>query len=96
MQIKFFTPIYSYINASVFFCRTYKCLRHSETLDLELLSDLTCMNDHDCANELSGMKCTNYSRGSLMKYCNCPPGYAYNTNECSCKPAELCWENSVS
>lgn len=76
-------------------CRTYKCLRQSDTLDLEKLSDFKCFDDNDCANDLSGMVCTNYSNlQSSVKYCNCPPGYAYNTNDCKCEPAELCWSNT--
>ena len=79
-----------------FFCRTYKCLRQSNTLDLEKLSDFKCFDDNDCANDLSGMVCTNYSNlQSSVKYCNCPPGYAYNTNDCKCEPAELCWSSTV-
>ena len=42
------------------------------------------------------MVCTNYSNlQSSVKYCNCPPGYAYNTNDCKCEPAELCWSSTV-
>ena len=78
------------------FCRTYKCLRQSDTLDLDKLSDFKCFDDNDCANDLSGMVCTNYSHlQSSVKYCNCPPGYAYNTNDCKCEPAELCWSSTV-
>ena len=78
------------------FCRTYKCLRQSDTLDLDKLSDFKCFDDNDCANDLSGMVCTNYSHlQSSVKYCNCPPGYAYNTNDCKCEPAELCWSSKV-
>ena len=51
---------------------------------------------HDCGTDISQMICTNYTRSSLTKYCSCPPGYAYNTNECKCMPAEICCTNSVS
>ena len=79
-----------------FYFRTYQCLRHNAELNLEKLRDLQCIDDNDCGTDISQMICTNYTRSSLTKYCSCPPGYAYNTNECKCMPAEICCTNSVS
>ena len=80
----------------LFYFRTYQCLRHNAELNLEKLRDLRCTDDNDCGTDISQMICTNYTRSSLTKYCSCPPGYAYNTNECKCMPAEICCTNSVS
>ena len=80
----------------LFYFRTYQCLRHNAELNLEKLRDLQCIDDNDCGTDISQMICTNYTRSSLTKYCSCPPGYAYNTNECKCMPAEICCTNSVS
>ena len=79
-------------------CRSYKCLKQSDTLDLEKLRDFPCENDLDCAQDISAMICSNHSISSdaSNKYCSCPHGYAYSTIECRCKPAELCWETNVS
>jgi len=75
-------------------CRSYKCLKQSDSLDLEKLRDFTCVTASDCANEISAMICSNHSISSAnSKYCSCPPGYAYSTVECRCKPAELCWSS---
>lgn len=73
-------------------CRTYQCLRQSDKLDLAKLGLLSCRNDVDCATDISKMICRNFSMGSY--HCDCPMGYAYNTNECQCQPAELCWKDS--
>jgi len=77
-------------------CRSYKCLKQSDTLDLEKLRDFPCENDFDCAQDISAMICSNHSISSETsnKYCSCPHGYAYSTIECRCKPAELCWETN--
>ena len=79
-------------------CRSYKCLILSDTLDLTKLKDFKCYTDYDCAPDISGMICSNHSVPSYgqTKYCSCPPGYAYSTTECRCRPAELCWSNKVS
>ena len=78
-------------------CRSYKCLKQSDSLDLEKLRDFSCVTDSDCANDISAMICSNHSISSAnSKYCSCPPGYAYSTVECRCKPAELCWSSEVS
>ena len=84
------------MNNFFFYFRTYQCLRHNAELNLEKLRDLKCIDDNDCGTDISQMICTNYTRSSLTKYCSCPPGYAYNTNECKCMPAEICCTNSVS
>ena len=78
-------------------CRSYKCLIHSDTLDLEKLRDFKCVEDSDCAPGISGMICSNHSISSAHspKYCSCPPGEAYSTTECQCKKAELCWSSQV-
>jgi hypothetical protein len=76
-------------------CRSYRCLSHSPDLNLRKLGLFKCSNDYDCASDISAMVCQNFS-GFGQNYCNCPDGYAFNTNECRCEPAELCWINSVS
>ena len=79
-------------------CRSYKCLIHSDTLDLEKIRDFQCDTNVDCAPDISKMICSNHSISSVdsPKYCSCPQGYAYSTTECQCKPAELCWSSQVS
>lgn len=81
-------------------CRSYQCLMLSDTLDLQKLRQFKCYHDSDCAQDVSGMICSNHSLlsswNSDVKYCSCPPGYAYSTVECRCKPAELCWSSKVS
>ena len=79
-------------------CRSYKCLIQSDTLELDKLKHFKCVDDYQCFPETSGMICSNHSQTSRSgdKYCSCPSGYAYSTNECRCKPAELCWSNQVS
>lgn len=76
-------------------CRSYKCLIHSDTLDLEKMRDFQCDTNVDCAPDISKMICSNHSISSVdsPKYCSCPQGYAYSTTECQCKPAELCWSS---
>ena len=76
-------------------CTTYQCLMKSEILDLRQLSGFNCNSDYQCANDISGMVCSNHSV-NLAKICSCPYGYAYSTVECRCKPAELCWSDKVS
>lgn len=83
-------------------CRSYQCLMLSDILDLQKLRQFQCYEDSDCAQDISGMICSNHSQllssldNSDVKYCSCPPGYAYSTVECRCKPAELCWSSQVS
>ena len=76
-------------------CRSYQCLMQSETLDLEKLKFFQCTSDYECANDVSGMICSNHSIASEQKYCSCPYGYAYSTQNCRCQRAELCWSNKV-
>ncbi len=76
-------------------CRSYKCLAHSGDLDLRKLGRMKCRTSRDCAADVSGMVCANIT-GSGTNYCDCPIGQAYDTNECRCQPAELCWKDSVS
>ena len=76
-------------------CRSYQCLMQSETLDLEKLKFFQCTSDYECANDVSGMICSNHSIASEQKYCSCPYGYAYSTQNCRCQRAELCWSNQV-
>ena len=76
-------------------CRSYQCLMQSETLDLEKLKFFQCTSDYECANDVSGMICSNHSIASEQKYCSCPYGYAYSTLNCRCQRAELCWSNKV-
>lgn len=77
-------------------CRSYQCLMQSETLDLEKLKLFQCTSDYECANDISGMICSNHSIASEQKYCSCPYGYAYSTLNCRCQRAELCWSNQVT
>ena len=83
-------------------CRNYSCLMNNDKLDLEKLKHFTCQHDSQCAQNVSGMICSNHSYKSYnssndnVKFCSCPYGEAYSTVECRCKPAQLCNSSEVS